>query len=341
MLAQRDIDILRAVVATYVRDGVPVGSRRLKERMGLPVSTATIRNIMAMLERGGYLMKPHTSAGRVPTDEGYRIYVDRIDENLAVGESFASAFRGELREGHVDVGEVLASTSRILGALSRNFAMVYGSVTTESRVERIQLIALQGPRVLVVVTLSPDYERTVVLRLERKFDADVVSRAQHWINHLVTGRTLEEAKEALDSAVRDNVTDEGIIARELAVHREDIFSGPPALELYFEEREHVLGQPEFTDPKLLHVLLRILQHKEYLASLLSDRLGEEVRVTIGHENSDEELRPFSVITTGYRMGTSRGVLGVIGPTRMHYELVHALVRAASRELGAVGEEYFT
>jgi heat-inducible transcriptional repressor len=338
MLAERDIDILRAVVATYVRDGVPVGSRRLKERMGLALSTASIRNIMALLERSGYLMKPHTSAGRVPTDDGYRIYVDRLDENLAVGESFVSAFRGELRERHVDVGEVMACASRILGALSRNFAMVYGTVTTQSRVDRIQLIALEGPRLLVVATLHPDYERTAVLRVDKAFDADVVSRAQHWINHLVSGRTLGEAKEALDSAVRDNVTDEGIIAREVAVHREDIFSGPPALELYFEEREHV--RPEFTDPKLLHVLLRILQDKEYLTSLLSERLGEDMRVTIGCENPDEELRPFSVITAGYSMGTSHGVLGIIGPTRMHYELVHALVRAASRELGAIGEKYF-
>lgn len=339
-MTERELHILCAVVSTYVRDAVPVGSRHLKERLGLSVSTATIRNLMARLENQGYLMKPHTSAGRVPTDAGYRAYVDHLDHNQAVGESFVTAFREVVREQNMDINRVMASASRVLGALSRNFAMVYGAVVQESRVDLIQLIDLGSDRLLVVVRLEPDYERTTILRIDRTFTPEVLSRAQYWINETVAGRGLENAKEALDSAVRDNMTDEGIIAREVAVHREAILSDPPAIELYFEEREHLLAQPELADPRLLRVVLRILNDKAYRTLLLSDRIGEDAWITIGREHLDEDLHPFSLVTSGYRMGSARGVLGVIGPTRMQYELVHALVCSAARELRAAGERYF-
>lgn len=340
MLSERDVQILRAVVGLYVKDGAPVSSARAQKRLGLPISTATIRGAMARLERLGYLMKPHTSAGRVPTDAGYRFHVDHLEARQAEADRFVRLFREKLREQEGDVSMIMASASRILGGLTKNFAMVYGSVIQESRVDRIQLVELEGARLLVVVSLSPDYERTVVLRIGRRFAPNVIARAEAWINREVANKSLEEAKEALDSAVRDNVTDEGLVAREVVVHREDIFSEPPALELYFEERDHLFDQPEFADPRLLQLLLRILQDKQYVTSMLAGRLGEETRVTIGEEHHDEELRPFTLVTAGYRMGVARGVLGVIGPTRMQYDLVHTLVGSAARGLEAIGEEYF-
>lgn len=340
MLAERDIKILRAVVDIYVRDGAPVSSLRIQKQLGLPISTATIRNVMARLERHGYLMKPHTSAGRVPTDTGYRSYVDHLEADHAYVDTFAKRFREELREHETDVGTLMAAASRILGGLSKNFAMVYGAVIRPGRVVRIRLIPLEGARLLVVVNLSPDDERTTVLRMEKLFDPPVVKRAEDWINREVMNKNVQEAKEALDSAIRDNMTDEGIIAREVAVHREDIFSEPPAVELYFEERNHMLAHSEFSDPQLLPLLLKILQNRSYVTSLLSDRLGERTRVTIGEEHLEQELRAFSLVTAGYRMGVAHGVLGIIGPTRMQYDLIHALVESAARGLEAIGEEYF-
>lgn len=340
MLSERELNILSAVVNTYVRDGVPVSSRRIKERHGMTESSATIRNVLARLESLGFLSKPHTSAGRVPTDEGYRAYVDRLETNYAAGEAFATAFRDEIREQEIRVSAVMAAASRILGALSRNFAMVYGTIVRESRVENLQLVGLGGGRLLVVVTLEPAYERTSIIRVGEVVPPEVLERVQRWIGQEVCGRTLEQAKEALDCAVRDNMTEEGVIAREVAARREEIFSDPPAIELYFEERAHLLGQPELADPRLLRVMLRILQDKAYLTSLLSDRTGEKTRITIGQEHPSTELHPFSLVTAGYRMGAACGVLAVIGPTRMHYDLVSGLVRSAARELWAIGEEYF-
>ncbi|MCK4774687.1 MAG: hypothetical protein KAT30_07865, partial [Candidatus Krumholzibacteria bacterium] len=119
-----------------------------------------------------------------------------------------------------------------------------------------------------------------------------------------------------------------------------IFSEPPAVELYFEERSHLLEQPELSDPKNLQLILKLLHNKDYLTEILSNRLPDGTQVTIGAENVDEELRPFSLITAGYRMGAAHGVLGIIGPTRMRYDVALLLVSSVSRELGAIGEEYF-
>lgn len=339
-MREKDLAILRWIIDIFVRDGTPVSSRRLKEASGIRDSTATIRNAMARLERAGYIGKPHASAGRVPTDVGYRAFVDRLESDSTYGEVFSRRLRMELSDLSMGIHHVMAVTSRILGGLSRGVALVYGSVVDESRVSRIRLITLEGDRLLVVVNLLPEYERTAVIRLERRFPVDVIASVESRINRAVQNKTLSEAKEALDAVIRDNITDEGIVAREVAIHREDIFSDPPAVEFYFEERDHLFAQPELSDPKLMQLLLRLLNDREYLMALLSDRLSPETQITIGKEHRDEDLQPFSVVTAGYRMGTTRGVLGIIGPTRMQYGFVRALVGTAARELEAIGEEYF-
>ena len=340
MLSDRQHRILSLVIDNYVSDGVPVSSRKVKDSAGLGISTATIRNIMAELERGGYLTKPHTSSGRIPADEGYRYYVDGLLSHLRTNRRWSGLFREQLREQAMDIGAIMASASRFLGRISRNFSVAYGSILKESRVSRVNLLELEGARLLVVVNMLPEFERTTTLRLDKRFPADVISRAEQLINQVVDGKSLEQAKDAIDAVVRDNLTGEGIITREVAINREAIFSEPPAIELYFEEREPLLDQTELYDPNLLQLLLRLLHNKTYLTSVLSERLAEKTQITIGGENEDEALKPFSLITAGYRMGGARGVLGVIGPTRMRYELILGLVESIARELQEMGEKYF-
>lgn len=340
MITDKEQRILFLVIDTFVNDGVPVSSRKVKDAGGLFVSTATIRNIMALLERRGYLSKPHTSAGRIPTDDGYRCLVDFLMSRRQANEEFSRSFRKNLLEGATEISSIMAYASRYLGSMTKNFAVVYGSVLQESRINRINLLELEGARLLVVVHLTPEYERTTTLRLEKKFTPENISRAEDLINRVVAGKTIDEAKEALDSVIRDNVTAEGIITREVAIKRESIFSEPPAVELYFDEREHLLQQTDRFDPDLLQLLLRLLHNKAYLTSILSRRMAERTHITIGGENEDEMLKPFSFVTSGYRMGGARGVLGIIGPTRMRYDFTLDLVDAIAKELRAIGEEYF-
>ncbi|HEX5133229.1 MAG TPA: heat-inducible transcriptional repressor HrcA [Candidatus Krumholzibacteria bacterium] len=341
MLIEKDRELLRTIIEVYVGDGVPVSSQRVREAGRFAMSTATIRNRMVVLEREGYITKAHISSGRIPTDEGYRAHVDELqtERSLAPGEAMA-AMREGLRADSGDMGALMLHTSQVLGALSRSVALVYGAVVQESRVRAVKLFRLDGGRLLAVVHLVPDYERTVTLRLEREASPEGVSAAEGLINRLVTGQTLEEARSLLGELMRDNLTDEGIIVREVTLRREDIFSGPPAMEMCFEARGRMLEEPELSDPRTLQLLLRILHNRDYLTSILAGRSRDRTQVTIGAEHGDEALRPFSLVTAGYRMGAALGVLGVMGPTRMRYDLAISLVGSVSRELRAIGEEFF-
>jgi heat-inducible transcriptional repressor len=341
MLIEKDREILRTIVEVYVADGAPVSSQRVQEAGRFDMSTATIRNRMVVLEQEGFITKAHVSSGRIPTDEGYRLHVDELQEERTLGRGEdVPAIRDELRVVRADISSLMAQTSQLLGSLSRNVALVYGAVVQESRVRAVKLFRVDGGRILVVVHLVPDYERTLTLRFERDIAAASVAAAEDLINRRVGGCSLEEAREALSGLLRDNVTEEGILVREVTVRREEVFSGPPAMEMYFEARGRVMEEPELSDPRTLQLLLRILHNRDFLTSILAGRPIDRTQVTIGSEHGDEALRPFSLVTAGYRMGAARGVLGIMGPTRMRYDLAISLVGSVSRELRAIGEEFF-
>ncbi len=341
MLIEKDRDILRTIIDVYVGDGVPVSSQRVREAGRFDLSTATIRNRMVVLERDGYLLKAHVSSGRIPTDDGYRVYVDELQsESVRVAAQNLPRMREELRADSSDINVVMLHASQVLGALSRHVAVVYGVIVAESRVRAVKLFRLDGGRLLTAWNFVPEYERTVTLRLDRDLPPESAAGAEALLNRLVGDRTLDDARRILSESVRDNVTDEGIIIREIVMHGEEIFSGPPAIELCFETRSRMLDQQELSDPRTLQLLLQILHDRDYLTSILANRPLDRTAVTIGSEHGDESLRPFSVVTSGYRMGAARGVLGIIGPTRMRYDRALSLVGSMSRELRAIGEEFF-
>jgi len=343
MLSERDRRILFTVIESYVGSREPVSSKRARELGGYALSTATIRNRMAALERSGYLAKTHISSGRVPTDEGYRAYVDALPANvraLGASERISGRCREELRADTRSPSAVMLHASQLLGSLSDNFGVVYGAIEQESRVRRVRLVIMGSAQVLVVVNLEPAHERTTTLRFERDLDAGAVQTVESLLSRRLDGKTLPQARTVLVSTVRDNLTDEGIITREIALRADTIFSEPPAAELYFEERSHLLEQPELSDPKNLQLILRLLHDKAYLTSILARRSLDGTEVTIGSEHADAALRSFSLVTAGYRMGAARGVLGVIGPTRMRYDVALAVVESMSREMRDIGEEFF-
>jgi heat-inducible transcriptional repressor len=341
MLIDKDREILRAIIDAYVEDGAPVSSQRVHDAGCQHMSTATIRNRMVVLEQEGYICKAHISSGRIPTDAGYRTRVDELQHDGALAQAEdAAAVRAELRSPGPDVNAVMLQASHVLGMMSRHVAVVYGAIVQESRVHSLRLFWLDSRRVLMAVHLIPEHERNVTLRLDRDVSEDGVLTAEALLQSLVANRPLGQLKRLLTEGLRDNVTDEGVIVREVALHCEETFSAPPAVELWVEERSRVLEQPELSDPRTVQSLLRILHNRDYLTSLLASRPLDRTEVTIGGEHRDDALRPFSMVTAGYRMGAARGVLGIIGPTRMRYDVALALVGAVSREMRAIGEEYF-
>jgi heat-inducible transcriptional repressor len=340
MLNEKDMPILRTIIELYVGDAVPVSSQRVRDAGRFRMSTATIRNRMVALERDGFIAKAHVSSGRIPTDEGYRAHVDELqaDSVRAPGDGIAAVREG-LRDD-LNLAGVMQRTSQLLRALSQHVAVVYGSIVRESRVRTVKLFRLDGGKIMAVVNLVPDYERAITLRVGREVSNEGIAGAEQLANRFFGGRSIEDARRLLGEMPRDNVTDEGIVLRAIAARREDVFSEPVAMELCFDEPGAVLAQPELSDPRTLQLLLRLLNDRDFLTGILAERRRNDVEVTIGSEHHDETLRPFSLVTAGYHLGAARGVVGIIGPTRMRYDLALGLVESMSRELCAIGEERF-
>ncbi|HZB68115.1 MAG TPA: heat-inducible transcriptional repressor HrcA [Ornithinibacter sp.] len=334
MSEDRRLRVLRAIVQDYVHTSEPVGSKALLERHHLGVSAATVRNDMAALEEEGLIAAPHTSAGRVPTDAGYRLFVDRLSAIKPMSAAEQRAI-SQFLEGAVDLDDVVDRTVRLLSSLTRQVAVVQYPSLSRSSVRHVELVPIGGERLLVVlITTTGRVEQRVIdvgtdLVTDDGEQALATLRAE--LTRATSGRTLAEAStelsgvpERLDPALRD-------LVRAISTALQD------ALVEEREERVVLAGTanlarvgPDFTTS--LGPVLEALEEHVVLLKLLGTvaEEGGGVAVRIGHENPYAGLHTTSMVTTGYGAGTDLVAgLGVVGPTRMDYPTTMAAVRAVA------------
>jgi len=330
MLNERRRRVLSALVEEYIASATPVGSKTLVERYELGCSPATVRNELSILEETGFVLQPHVSAGRMPTDIGYRSFVDALIErggpSLDEQRYHAARFTNA-----AEVDDLMRETSVALTQLTNCLAVVLAPSVSLSRVRRIDLLSLTRQRaVFVLITSSgqvvnrtielaeetaperlAEIERAMNAALDGKHAADIrplrkAIEKSHTGDALV-GTVIDEILDALDEADRDRFFHVGI----------------PAL----------LAQPEFHDADRARPLIEFLEDGIAVLEALSDALGtREITIRIGHENRRAELGNVSIVATNYGVGGTDGVIGVIGPTRMNYERAMAAVRAVSDDL---------
>ena len=336
MQEERRLAVLRAIVEDYVSTEEPVGSKALVERHGLGVSPATVRNDMAALEDEGYITQPHTSAGRVPTDKGYRLFVDRLTtvKPMSAAEKRAIA---TILDGAVDLDDVVNRSVRLLAQLTRQVAVVQYPTLSRSTVRHIEVVALAPNRLLVVLILSTGRveQRLVELPADLGEEDLVDLRAQ--VNRLATGEIIAEAATALRTLVpADGTTPLSAVAETLVEamsdHRSDerIAVGGAANLARFGDNFDSAVRP----------MLEALEEHVVLLKLLGEAsTGELLTVRIGHEGPYQELASTSVVATGYGPGDeSLARLGIVGPTRMDYPGSMAAVRAVARYVSRILDE---
>lgn len=331
---ERRFAVLRAIVADYVSTHEPVGSKMIVDRHNLGVSSATVRNDMAVLEEDGLIAQPHTSAGRVPTDKGYRLFVDRLAQvkPLSAAEKRAvQAFLG----GAVDLDDVLRRSVRLLAQLTRQVAVVQYPTLTRSTVRHCEVVALTPARLmLVLITDSGRVDQRVVDLGQVLSDTDV-GEIRTLINSALSGRPLAAASVAVadlpDTApagLRDVVTTLATVLIETLVEHP-------------EERLVLGGTGNLTRnaadfPGSLRQVLETLEEQVVVLKLLASAQDPgTVTVRIGVENEAEEMRDTSVLSIGYGAGTVLGGMGVVGPTRMDYPGSIAAVHAVARYVGEI------
>ena len=334
MSEDRRLRVLRAIVQDYVQTSEPVGSKALLERHQLGVSAATVRNDMAALEEEGLIAAPHTSAGRVPTDAGYRLFVDRLSavKPMTVAEQRAIA---QFLEGAVDLDDVVDRTVRLLASLTHQVAVVQYPSLSRSSVRHVELVPIGGERLLVVlITTTGRVEQRVIdvgTDLLTDDGEQVLGALRAELNRATTGRTLAEASaeltavpERLDPALRDLVRSISTALRDsLVEEREErvVLAGTANLARVGHDFSTSLGP-----------VLEALEEHVVLLKLLGTvtEEGGGVAVRIGHENPYAGLHTTSMVTTGYGAGSDLVAgLGVVGPTRMDYPTTMSAVRAVA------------
>lgn len=334
-LTERERLILDALVELFVQDAGPVSSGHIQEELGLGVSSATIRNVLQRLEEKGLLHQPHTSAGRVPTRDGYRLYVESSCRPARLPGSWVRRIRQELSSqwSGAELQDVLTRVSHLLAGLSSNvgFGVAVEDHQT-AHIERIEVVQLEHTRMLVVVTLDDGMVRTCIVPLEQRYPSLTLELAENMLNEIVVGCSLGEARQHLDLALAQRLGDAGEIARVVAREKDRIFEDRSLPTVRLEGATQIIGQPEFQDPRNLQLLVKILDHPENLGQVLLDQ-SAGTAITIGVVAGDEEL-PFSLVSAGLRLVGWEGHIGILGPMRMRYSLALALVNSVAEILAS-------
>jgi heat-inducible transcriptional repressor len=337
MLDDRKLDVLRAIVEDYVSTNEPVGSKTLVERHQLGVSPATIRNDMGALEDEGYITQPHTSAGRVPTDKGYRLFVDK----LSTVKPLTPAERRAIEEfllGAVDLEDVVNRSVRLLAQLTRQVAVVQYPSLTRSSVRHLEIVRLSETRLMIVLITDTGRVEQRMIELPGALSEDDVGDLRAAFNSRIAGRRLADAPglmtdlpETVPPEARPNLVAVLATVLETLVERSD-------------ERVALAGTANLARggaldfPGTIRPVLEALEEHVVLLRLLGESSDPQtVHVSIGGENTHEGLHTASVITTGYGADSATAVasLGVLGPTRMDYPGAMGAVRAVARYVGQI------
>lgn len=333
-LSDRERKVLEAIVQSYVESAEPVGSRTIAKRFGLGVSAATIRNAMSDLEEKGYLFHPHTSAGRVPTDRAYRLYVDYIMGESRVTREERQALRGLAAEASA-VTAVLRRAAEVLGVLTQELGVAVAPSFDGAVLERLDLVAVSAERLLLVLTLRSGLVRTIYVQVPGSLSAEALGSITVVLNERLGGLTLREIRGTLSDRLRDagsTAAEHGLLDIFLATG-DQIFDLPAdsAGEVVLGQAAMLAAQPEFQSGDQMRQLLSLTEQRDVLRKVLGQRAqARSVTITIGAENESRELSNLTLVTSPYTAGQLTGVIGVLGPTRMPYEKVVALVDHTSR-----------
>jgi heat-inducible transcriptional repressor len=340
--------ILSAIINEHFVTGEPVGSKALAEKFANAsgLSAATIRSVMGELEDHGLVEQPHTSAGRIPTDKGYRYYVDNLlgvlsltNEDLRLIGSELGLSTGEFIEAP---DRLMERTSQLLSALSKNVGIVVSPSLAQDRLQHIEFVNLSDNRVLVVLVSGPNIVHNRIIRLKAGFTREELEQAAAYLNTEFAGKTLSEIRTEIvrlmheEKALFDKLLQNAVILCSQSIEEDEDSPG----QVFVEGTTNILSKKDFADLERLRGLLATIGEKSRLVQILNECVARDtsrpgaVRVVIGSENKSPELRNCSLISTSYRVGNSSavGTVSVLGPTRIEYARMISIVSYVARAL---------
>ncbi|MDP2980921.1 MAG: heat-inducible transcriptional repressor HrcA [Candidatus Omnitrophota bacterium] len=334
-MESRRKSILGAVVESYVDTATPVGSRAISQRFRYTISPATIRNVMADLEEMGLIMHPHTSAGRVPTDKGYRFYVDSLLEPKHLTKEEESTINKLIHHSGNDVEYIMQNASKAISIITNVAGMVLTPRLKRSIFKHIELFNIDDSRILAVIITTSGFVKNSIMDFEEHITKQELIRITEFLNSELEGISLGEIKSYLTRKLLEERDSFYTFLKRAA----DILSVPGLFRaddhLHFEGAACIMSHPEFTDVRKARLFLRACEDKKDLLNLLNEDMEREgIKIHIGKENTDSEMQDCSIITCNYKInGATVGAMAAIGPTRMEYGKVMSVLKYISHELG--------
>jgi heat-inducible transcriptional repressor len=326
-LNEREKNILRFIIQQFILTANPVGSRNITKRYDIGFSPATVRNIMSDLEDSGFINHPHTSAGRMPTDKGYRFYVDSLMDVQKLRDSEIGLIHKSLETSLSETDELLKIASNLLSSITHQIACVTYPRLDSGIFERIQIIQLTSNRILVVITIKSGLVKTITLELNSDLRSSQLDPVQQLLNERLSGLSLKEIRATFKERFKDVEEDQHPIIRLFVDSVDKIFKddtrGEKAL---ITGAKNVIRQPEFDNPESFQSVIELIEDKDIIIHIL-EKSGDDkqVYISIGSENENEKLNEYSFISKKYQLGEISGTLGVVGPKRMEYSKVIAIV----------------
>ena len=336
-LDDRNRDILKLIIRSYVTSGEPVGSRTLAKSMDWRFSPATIRNIMADLEEEGYLAQPHTSAGRIPSEKGYRFYVDHLADSGRITKSderYISRMLGE-SDGPE---EVMSRASVVLSTISKNVGIVIAPPMSSTVLKHIEFLDLSDGKILVIFVSTSGLVQRKFIRVGERYTQEELDKAGRYLVEKFCGKSLTDIRNEL---LRMMQAERSLFDRMLSLLQTwgETLSEPASAEgIYVQGTANIINQPEFADVERMRVLFQMFEEKGRLVKILNECIAsnppEGVKIAIGSELGVPGMRDFTLITASYASSDhTTGFLGIIGPTRMQYERGISIVEYLGRLVG--------
>lgn len=336
-LTDRESLVFELLVKNFIITANPVGSRFLSKKIRTQLSPATIRNVLNDLAEKGLVSQPHTSAGRVPTDKGYRFFVNRFMRRKPLSDAEKKVIEDTFSCFSRDQDLILTRASQVLSEISKQLGIVLSPRFEKGIFKRIELIHLAERRILVIISIASGLVRTITIELKSEIPEERLDSTARILNERLAGLSLAEIRDTIGKRM-DNAfaADIGLINLFVA-SADELFSINDDVSLHLGGAQHMINLPEFSDIDRMKQMFNLIENKRQVIVHLLNASGENdsISITIGNENSEKMLRDFSLVSTSYRVGDITGVLGVIGPTRMHYAKMVALVDYISASVSRI------
>ncbi len=335
-LNDRKIQILQAIINDYIATAEPVGSRTIAKKYNLGISSATIRNEMSDLEDMGFIIQPHASAGRIPSDLGYRLYVDRLMQKRELKEEEQQLLRSVVTRNINQIDYLMEETAKAISMLTSYTTLISEPVSKGAKLKQIRLMPLDSDSIILVIATDGNYIKNHVLKLSSMPEEQKIFEMGMRINRVLKGCTLEDIDTCIITILKKDLQEYQYILPKLLLAVEKTLRGAENIQVHLSGTKNILAFPEFSNLQRAKSLFQILEQKDVLITLLEEQKNDDMQIMIGSENTLQSMKDCSVITTTYKMGDgTRGTIGILGPTRMDYSQVVSVLNGMVKNIESV------